>query len=47
MIGDSIFIELGDLVVFVLRDIHLVGIQCCIYEGGYIFVVLVGILYRF
>jgi len=27
MIGDSIFIELGDLVVFVLRDIHLVGLH--------------------
>jgi len=25
----------------------LVRMQCCIYEGGYIFVVLVGILYRF
>jgi len=25
MIGDSVFIGLGDLVVFVLRDIHLVG----------------------
>jgi len=42
VIGDSIFIELGDLVVFVLRDIHLVGLHYFI--SGYLWFVYLVLL---